>query len=1060
MTPRNNSKIDIAIVTTSSEAFGVITAKLPEKALIRISLTERANGAEYHPLDLSNQTKDSYRLLVLQIGLGRAESFRAIRDLILKSQPKVIILVGLVVSISNPLIRPGDIILPQEIIRYELKKTTKSLSVPSWQSFQIDNKLVNLASQSNKKRPYKLFVGQIASGNKLFPSLSEIRQLQENWSNVIGVEMEAFNIAEAIKESGNFQPDLLVIQGVSDLLNGKKNQPAQNKATRYAVNFLFELLDQALIPIPNKFKNIRAVTKKTNFSQEVEKRISAEKENIINTPSFQIPSYDADQNGGEDYLNIEQDVEAFASLICARSTLPPLSIGLFGEWGSGKSFFMRKLRNSVESFSSEARNSDKLQKEIAYYKRVVQIEFNAWHYAEGNLWASLVEHILANLRIQGEEPDIVKAIQNKLLLELAGQQIDEKQAQQDVDNAQDELTKLEKELDEKKSEIKKVADNLYDLKTKDILKTVIESDDIQNRVDQVRENFQDLGVAELSNSGKEFLNAFDEMRQTIQRGSSVLVPFVNSPYRWKWIFIFAGLIVFAPIAGLILGWLIQRSGNLELSQYATWFTTITAWIGIITGTIRKSTKWVSDRITPIEKLKKRIDDQIAFQQNQINEKIADLEKEKLALAQDKETALQKLDDAKKKVELTEEKLKQATPARLRAKFIEDRVESNDYRKHLGVLALVRDDFEKLSNFIEYENKECEKFETLEQEQADADSRINRIVLYIDDLDRCSTEKVVQVLEAVHLLLAFPLFVVVVAVDARWVSGALYEQYKNMLKPKNIVNNQNELIGATALDYLEKIFQIPFWLSPMDLAARKAMIDGLVKINLVDTSKDNSLENLGSNKLGNLDTKNLAELDIATDQDKEDAVQTQNNHEQSQTEPLLPDPGTNLNPSALTISSAEQEFINKLSPLLGRSPRALKRFINVYRLVKSSVPEEAQSRFISKTNGEFRVAMFLLAIVTHTPEFSQEYLSLLYKFSQEMPKVNKLKIAEWKILFGARENTNLTMEQNQLVRWIQTIDAKPIRDVNLKRLIWWARRVSRFSFLSEPTVAEWLTINNS
>jgi hypothetical protein len=38
------------------------------------------------------------------------------------------------------------------------------------------------------------------------------------------------------------------------------------------------------------------------------------------------------------------------------------------------------------------------------------------------------------------------------------------------------------------------------------------------------------------------------------------------------------------------------------------------------------------------------------------------------------------------------------------------------------------------------------------------------VLYIDDLDRCPPRRVVEVLTAMQLLLALPLFVVVVAVD--------------------------------------------------------------------------------------------------------------------------------------------------------------------------------------------------------------------------------------------------------------------------------------------------------
>ncbi|NVZ67503.1 hypothetical protein HX867_35930, partial [Pseudomonas gingeri] len=56
----------------------------------------------------------------------------------------------------------------------------------------------------------------------------------------------------------------------------------------------------------------------------------------------------------------------------------------------------------------------------------------------------------------------------------------------------------------------------------------------------------------------------------------------------------------------------------------------------------------------------------------------------------------------------------------------------------------------------------------------------RIVIYIDDLDRCPPEKVVDVLQAVHLLLTFPIFVVMVAVDVRWVSNALLKHYPGMM----------------------------------------------------------------------------------------------------------------------------------------------------------------------------------------------------------------------------------------------------------------------------------------
>ena len=58
--------------------------------------------------------------------------------------------------------------------------------------------------------------------------------------------------------------------------------------------------------------------------------------------------------------------------------------------------------------------------------------------------------------------------------------------------------------------------------------------------------------------------------------------------------------------------------------------------------------------------------------------------------------------------------------------------------------------------------------------------IERIVLYIDDLDRCPSGQVVKVLEAVSLLFGFPLFVVG-AVDSRWLVHSLRHEYAHVFR---------------------------------------------------------------------------------------------------------------------------------------------------------------------------------------------------------------------------------------------------------------------------------------
>jgi hypothetical protein len=95
-------------------------------------------------------------------------------------------------------------------------------------------------------------------------------------------------------------------------------------------------------------------------------------------------------------------------------------------------------------------------------------------------------------------------------------------------------------------------------------------------------------------------------------------------------------------------------------------------------------------------------------------------------------------------------------------FINERSRSHDYTRHFGTVARARGDFSRLATLFADVHKELD----------DGFPRIDRIVLYIDDLDRCPEDKVVAVLQAVHLLLAMPLFVVVVGVDSRWLLHSL------------------------------------------------------------------------------------------------------------------------------------------------------------------------------------------------------------------------------------------------------------------------------------------------
>ena len=84
-------------------------------------------------------------------------------------------------------------------------------------------------------------------------------------------------------------------------------------------------------------------------------------------------------------------------------------------------------------------------------------------------------------------------------------------------------------------------------------------------------------------------------------------------------------------------------------------------------------------------------------------------------------------------------------------------------------------------------------------------KIDRIVLYIDDLDRCPPKRVVEVLEAVHLILALELFVVIIAVDPRWLLQSLRLHYADLLQDEGELEETWESTHSTVP---EKMIQIP------------------------------------------------------------------------------------------------------------------------------------------------------------------------------------------------------------------------------------------------------------
>ena len=527
---------------------------------------------------------------------------------------------------------------------------------------------------------------------------------------------------------------------------------------------------------------------------------------------LQYPDYVSDSPAtlASDQLGVAGDARALADLICLKEADPPLAIGLFGNWGAGKSTFMRMIREAVDENThrvEEARGTH-LENALPFVERVVHIEFNAWHYLDANLWASLVTHIFRELHRQSSEtaPDWMSETQVESLIErLEVVRQVEKDARTELEklkgtikSARDRLEKIETERAEKKKTL--IADHAL---------TLIQALPEESTRKELATAVNTLGLKQTVSTVKQLGDLAGEV-QTLGGRLRLLASTATSERGGAWQYVVFGLVAFVTLGGI-------SAAAMAASQSAG----IKAFIGqfgFAMSAIGGGLTWLLPHIKHVNKTL----EPVFAAHNDAVEKQEELKRQKVSAQKDLDKLNAEQANKERELEtslLERERLEEIArgdrPAELLTRFIEDRASAEGYRKHLGLLSRIRRDFETMSTLMR-------KQRTAPQAQQGVQGRgngtpgepqlpsIDRIVLYIDDLDRCQDKQVVEVLEAIHLLLAFDLFVVVVGVDARWLQNSLGEFYEKQLA----VAEEPGSGRPTVADYLEKIFQVPFHLRPL------------------------------------------------------------------------------------------------------------------------------------------------------------------------------------------------------------------------------------------------------
>jgi F0F1-type ATP synthase membrane subunit b/b' len=839
----------------------------------------------------------------------------------------------------------------------------------------------------------------------------------------------------------------------------------------------------------------------------------------------------SDDPSGADLLDIKNEVEALCTVLASKDVKPPISLGLFGEWGSGKSFFMKKMEDRFRLLAEIGRKGDS-----AYCGNIVQLWFNAWHYMDTNLWASLANEIFDKLAQElarqdaltaGRDPDYERA-------QLVAQRAD----------ANEKLAQAEQQKREVDATIQATEQQLVSIQSgesragmspraalREGFRFAIQQPKVQDTVEQARKTLDRKvdEAAETLNIDRNAVTAKEKLLELQGIGGYLLTIWLavrNTKNKAWWLLsiglflaVGAALLWLLPVV-LAQAWIqsfwsrIASIGLAVLAAITPFIPTVHKALGTLHGAVKANKD-------SIEKARREAEETLQLEHQRLRTKAAAAQETLNQAAEKAKKLTQELDDLRSDRKMTN--------------FIRQRQQSSEYAKYLGVIARARNDFEQLSTLLAKEQERSAREVKTRGKQAPGavstgDSmnelgtllpRIDRIILYIDDLDRCPEDKVVDVLQAVHLLLAFPLFVVVVGVDPRWLLHSLRQHskaFRDQTEDEDSSEEERAQWRSTPLNYLEKIFQIPFTLNPMGESGFGKMIDTLTEPPKTEPAK----EGLGDSEDDEEESSSPESANTANEKDAGLMVIDSATSEEPKAAPVdLPDkswparlwqtmkrivpsswrkkpldatlsealPGENLfessaplnfdslviessngeNPTAtvqaahpgerieprpehLLINSWEQNFMKQLHEIIP-SPRATKRFINIYRLIRASVDLDDEldlKDFIGEeSGGQHRQVLMLLAILTGYPDQATEILRSLLEQPHPETWWQFIETFKGRALNAAMNDAaNLeTKTWQELLEKLAKVRSLFKEDQSCDDFIEWAPKVARYSFQS-------------
>jgi len=708
-------------------------------------------------------------------------------------------------------------------------------------------------------------------------------------------------------------------------------------------------------------------------------------------PSNDVPA-------GPDLLNIDTEVRALAEAMALKDMKPPLVVGVLGGWGAGKSFVLHLLEERLQEIRCErvpepdpegAAEADGDPFPFVGHPYVVR--FDAWTYAKGNLWASLMQTIFLELQRQ---IGLEQLLQDQAGISLREETEIWRVLSRLTDEERERLTRSElglkalevvRRFDEGAINERSLWATLAEFRAKErsrLRENERKAASLQRDVGRARRRLEEAVEERIASwktvrtrLGGRLLRTLRARVENEAKKSGHEVPDaedLRAAVKWYWkLWLGRGPVFYAFVIFAVAVAAAELIGSIEIPLPAGVASALSGMIAFGTAAL-KGYHWLEARRADfVELMQQDHPGTRASRDEMIEEALARAEDEPGAAGRAEDEILQAATELTRarsalttvQAEVEAQRRRAGITARHESllDFVRQRLEGRYYEDKLGLLHQVQSDLEELSSALlpsraRRDSLDDEHRARLEKLFPRGDPRI---ILIIDDLDRCPPTKVVQVLEAAQLLVKTPLFVVVLAMDVRYITRALEKEYDRVLVRAG---------EPSGLDYIEKIIQIPYRVRVIT----PPVVGGFL-------SSQMQLQPPAPQETDRTRLDDEAEEEPVADSQAELTIQEQweqaykKEGEESGVTPARPVRSElRVLPTRVhRFNEDDHRLISLCCSAIAVSPRAMKRLVNVYKLLKiiwfrkgltDGPPENAK-----------RAMLALLVMATRYPEVIRQLL---------------------------------------------------------------------------------------